>query len=264
MSLFDTILTNKSAIYDMIFFSLKSVLEYSNIEKLKEEKPNMWKHWGYLAESKYNEKYHKNTKAQTVYENHAALYPEFSKIIAITYGSVHSEKGEIKRFIKKITGNDEFVNIMSFINILNHLSTEGVQSSPQYFPMLCGYNTMNYDIPLLIKRYIYHLRDKENETKQLPLILKKCLDSKPWESTIVDVYNLWKFNGYTDNNYPLMLIADFLELKKTIDLLPASELSKEYWKLYEEDPQKALDFISLQSATQTNLSIQLMVELRQY
>lgn len=263
MALFNTLFANKSSVYDMIFFSVKSALEYPLLEVLAEDKPDMRERWEFLAESKYNKKYPNDTKAQTIYENHAVYYPEFSKIFAITYGTVYSEDGVIKRFIKKIANTNEFTTIMSFIDILNELSSDGAKSSPPYYPMLAGHNTMNNDIPLLIKRYIHH-RDELGENKQIPFILKRCLDSKPWESTVIDAYNLWKFNGYDSNEYSLMLISDFLGLKRNVDLLPAPELSREYWKLYDEDPQKALDFISLQSANQTNLIIQLLVELRQY
>ena len=264
MALFNTVFTNKSSVYDMIFFSVKSVLEYPELEDLEKKNPNMFKRWLRLANTKYNAKYHGDTKAQTVYANHAPIYPEFSKILAITYGSVYSEEGTMKRSIKKISGEDEYVTVMSFIELLNNLSSEAVQSSPQYFPMLAGYNTMNFDVPLLIKRYLFHTKEKSAEERQLPLILKNCLDSKPWESTIVDGFNFWKFNGYNSNDYPLMLIADFLSLKKTVDLLPVAELSELYWEVYNDDPQKALEFVSLQSATQTNLIIQLMVSMRQY
>jgi len=59
-----------------------------------------------------------------------------------------------------------------------------------------------------------------------------------------------------------MLIADFLKLKKSVDLLPLDELSKYYWNNINTDSKETLDFIALQSATQTNLVIQLINELR--
>ena len=91
--------------------------------------------------------------------------------------------------------------------------------------------------------------------------MKKSLSVKPWESGIIDTINVWKFNGY--DYISLMLIADFMGLKKTIDLLPNNELSKYYWNNVIEKPEETLEYISLQSATQTNLVIQLMNELRQ-
>jgi len=139
------------------------------------------------------------------------------------------------------------------------LSSEGVKSSPHFFPTLCGHNIMNYDIPMLIKRFLIHRSKFENKT--LPLLLKKSLDSKPWESKIIDSVNVWKFNG---NDYtPLMLIADYLGLKKTVDLDALPVLSTTYWETLKESPEKALEYISLQSATQTNLVVQLINELRQ-
>jgi hypothetical protein len=144
------------------------------------------------------------------------------------------------------------------MEILHHLSTDGAQSTPAYFPNLCGFNIIGYEIPLLIKRFILH-RDKF-ENKQLPLILKRTLNIKPWESGLIDVQNVWKFNGYDSNN--LTLISNFLGLKKTVDLLSAEILSKEYWTLYKESPEKAIELVGLQSATQTNLVVQLINELR--
>ena len=92
-------------------------------------------------------------------------------------------------------------------------------------------------------------------------MLKRVLDLKPWESDMIDVINVWKFNGFQNGN--LMLISDYMGLKKTTDLLPANELSKYYWRNIGEDTEKTLKFITHQSATQTNLVIQLMNELRQ-
>jgi len=146
------------------------------------------------------------------------------------------------------------------MDILYQLSSEGTKSSPPFFPILCGHNILSYDIPLLIKRFLIH-RDKFQTNNELPLILKRTLNIKPWESGVIDTVNVWKFNGF--DNTSLMLISDFLELKKTVDLLSAPELSKYYWNNIKEKPAETLEFVSLQSATQTNLVIQLMNLLRQ-
>ena len=91
--------------------------------------------------------------------------------------------------------------------------------------------------------------------------LKISLNVKPWEANVIDTVSVWKFNG---NDYTsLMLIADYLGLKKTVDLNTLPEVSKKYWETVEVNPTEALEYISLQSATQTNLVIQLLNELRQ-
>ncbi len=258
MELFE-IVFNRVAIYDMLFINTKSVLEYPTLDELKEKQPEMYERWKYIAETKHDDV--KLTHEET-YLKHAIQYPEFSKIVAITYASLYIDEadGKLKRYFKAIHNNDERIVIETFMDVLSQLSSDGAQSTPQKQYLICGHNVINHDIPLIIKRYIKHRN--VIEVKNIPYILKSILNAKPWESKIIDTVNVYKFNGKEYSS--LMLIADFLGLKKTTDLLPLNEVSEEYWRLYKEDGEAALKFVSLQSATQTNLVIQLMNELRVY
>ena len=254
MPLFDDVF-NKASIYEMLFFNVKSVLIYPSLEDLEANNKPLYDRWKYLANTKYN-----LIDERKAYQDNAPYYPEYTRIVAITYANLYAEDGTLKRFFKKIVNEDEYIVLATFMDVLYNLSSEGSKSSPQYFPMLCGHNIVSHDIPMLIKRFLVH-RDKFENNKQLPYILKRCLNIKPWESGVIDVVNVWKFNGY--DNIPLMLIADYLGLKKTVDLMTLSELSKHYWDNVGEKPAETLEAVSLQSATQTNLVIQLMNELRQ-
>jgi hypothetical protein len=280
MELFEEVF-NPGSIYDMLFFNVKAVLIYPTLAELQKENPTLYDRWKYLSKSKYNldmDTYHGTAGAmldetmkyaQISYEEKAVFYPEFTRILAITYGTVRSENGLPKRFLKKIANEDEYLTLVTFMDVLYGISSEAIQSSPPYFPILCGHNIMSYDIPLLIKRFLFHkdkfkeFRRKENPNEinnLLPLILKKCLSAKPWESKIVDTVNVWKFNG--SDYSPLMLVAEHLGLKKTVDLDALPDVNKKYWSMEEAKPQEALEYVALQSATQTNLVIQLMTQLR--
>jgi len=197
-----------------------------------------------------------------VYEENAVNYHEFCRIVAISYASLYSENGQVKRDFKKIVNLDESLVIATFMDVLYQLSSDGIASTPQFFPSLCGHNIIEYDIPLLIKRFLL-INGKSEQKKQLPYLLKRSLTLKPWDADIVDTVNVWKFNSH-NNNVPLMVMSDFLGLKKTVDVLTNSELSRYYWENIDEKPKETLDFMSLQSATHTNIAIQLMNELRQY
>jgi hypothetical protein len=263
---------NKASIYEMLFFNVKSVLIYSTLKDLEEKNKPLFDSWKYLAKIKYGfdmDVIHSIAGtmtdetpiyAQKIYEENAPNYPEYSRIITITYATLYVERGTLKRSLKKFTGENEYNIIEQFMDILHQLSSDGELSTPKNFPLLCGHNIISYDIPLLIKRFIIN-KNKFETNKELPLILKKSLIMKPWESGIIDTINVWKFNGY--DYMPLMLISDFMNLKRTVDLLSNNELSKYYWNNVVEKPEETLEFISLQSATQTNLVIQLMNELRQ-
>ena len=263
MGLFQDVF-NPKTIEDMLFFNIKAVLIYPTYKGFAESNPQLFERWKYLSKVKYNADYESvqptdDAFLQKTYEDNAVQYPEFCKILAITYATTYVEAGVLKRNIKKIASDNEVDNINKFMDVLKAISGDGVKSTPQYFPILCGHNIIAYEIPLLIKRYMVKRNDVE--IKHIPFILKNALSVKPWESGIVDTVNVWKFNGFDYS--PLMLVSDFLGLKKSVDLLAHNELSKTYWSSFATEPQKALEFVSLQSATQTNLVIQLINELRQ-
>jgi len=250
---------NAQTIHEMLFFNIKSVLIHQNIDELITENESLWKRWSYLAKTKLSSKFPPETDQQVIYEQRAPYYPEFTRIVAITYATVYidADTNSLKRYMKKIVNDDELVVLSTFVNELYLLSSEGTKSTPQFFPILCGHNVISHDIPHLVKKIIQYRSEFE---KGIPLIIKKCLVNKPWESAVIDTVNVWKFNGY--DNMPLMLISDYLGLKKTVDLVSLDEVSRTYWDIMQYDEKKALEYVSLQSATQTNLVIQLMNNIR--
>lgn len=250
---------NASAIYDMLFFNVKAVLIHPTLKELEEKNKPMFNRWNYIAETKYNASVVDEKYAQQIYEKNAVSHPEFNKIVVITYGNLYkdNDSNEVKRYLKKISGHDEANVIEQFMEVLNVVSSDGSKSDS--YPTIGGHNIISYDIPLLIKRYIANRNSIS--IKRLPYILKRSLNIKPWETGLMDTVNVWKFNGYDYSS--LMLIADFLGLKKNIDLMTNSELSKYYWENIASKPDETLDFIGKQSATQVNLVIQLLNELRQ-
>jgi len=257
----------KDLIYNALFLNVKSVLEYPTLEKLKESNEKLYLDWVKLSKLKYENKYNNVSKdedidaiRQSIYEEYAVKYPEFCRIVSITMGTVFIDGKSKKKALTKFVNDDEFQVIQPFMEILYQLSSDGVKSTPQYFPSLCGYDIISYDIPFLIKRFLIH-RDKFENNKELPLIIKKILDLKPWEEGIVDIANIWKFNGY--ENESLLLISDFLNLKRNVEILSPSELSKYYWNNIKEKPVETLNFIVQQSIEQNNIVIQLINLLRQ-
>ena len=255
--LFDDVF-NPQGIHEMLFFNSKTVLIYPTLEQLEKENEALYARWLYQAKNKFNNNYPEDTKAQTVYEQNAIKYPEFSRIVAITYATVYVENGTLKRYMKKIVNEDEFTVLKTFMDELYVLSSEATKSTPQFFPILCGHNILNHDIPLLIKKCIQY---KDQLERGIPLILKRSLGIKPWESGVIDTVDVWKFNGY--DRMPLMLISDYMGLKKTVDLLPLDEVSQKYWEMVSDDAEKALEFVSVQSATQTILVIQMIYGIRE-
>lgn len=265
MELFE-IVFNKTSIYESLFFNIKSVAAFPDVYKFKESEPELFKQWELIAKAKYQINYTGNNEEaymlmlNDAYVAKAVFYPEFSKIVAITYATLESSDGKLVRHFKKIVNNDEFEVVKTFQEVLLQISSDGVNSNPQYFPTLCGHNIINNDIPLFVKRLTHNRNKFEDKMDLLPFILKRHLQAKPWDANVVDTMNLWKFNGVS--NTPLSMIADFLGLKRNTDLLQMDELSKYYWKNIDKNVNETLEFVALQSANQTNLVIQILNELR--
>jgi hypothetical protein len=281
MALFEEVF-NRTSIYEMFFFNIKSVLSYPSLEELEKNDKPMYDRWCFISKTKHNSPIVFNEITDTftadvaaidaqrlndVYLENAVRYHEFCKIVAISYATVSVENGMVKRELKKFANTDETLVIKTLMDMFYQMSSDAAKSTPIVFRQLCGHNIIAHDIPLLIKRHIRYnsalvVSKEKAERETLPLILKRALTIKPWESGVLDTLNVWKFNGF--DNTSLTLISDFLGLKKSVDLMTPSELSRYYWDNIDDDPKTVLDYVSLQSATQTNLVIQLMNEIRHY
>jgi len=254
MSVYSTVF-NKAVIYETLFFNIKSILIYPTINDLERESKSLYNHFINI----YNNKYLYENSIEDAYVKYAPNHVEFNKIVAITYASVYHEQGELKRIFKKIVSTNEVNVIQQFLDVLQQLSKDGNLSEPKYYPMLCGYDIINFDIPLLIKRILVHRKEINNS---IPLMLKNLLDSKPWDSNyVLDVNNVFKFNGF--DNVGIDVISDMLNLKKGGQIISKSELSKYYWDNIDADSDKVLNDVVLQSAIITNIVIQFINEIRQ-
>lgn len=261
MGLYSEVL-NKTIIYDCFFFKVNSVLEHPDLEQLKIKRPELFQTWSDLSRD-YFEK--QGLSDDEYYKKYAPLYPEYSKIVGVTYGMVKYEMGELKKIIKRIIKHDEHIVIERFFNVLYKLSGDSEDTSTVAPKKLAGYNIVYNDIPLLIKRYFIN-RDKiNNNNKELPLILKKYLDLKPWEMhSVVDLANVWNFKGR--NIYSLDLIADFLGINKNEKVLSQSEISNKYWNILnnENNNVDALKLIANQGSVGLNIIIQAINLLRSF
>jgi hypothetical protein len=258
MELFNMVF-NKAQIYDMLFVNMKAVLEYPTLKAMVDDnKPDLFDRWLYISE-----KFDKEDTMEETEKNYllkAPYYPEFCKIVAISVCMARNENNLIKRTFHTFSGNDELKNIVDFRNFILKVEKEAAEAETKYSHTLCGHNIVGYDIPLYIKRLILYRNKIEAKDGLIPKILKTYLTAKPWECNVVDTVNMWKFNG---NEYStLMLIADYLGLKRKENLITHDKLSQYYWDNIATEPQRTIDYITSQSVNQTNFVFQLINEMR--
>ena len=228
---------NATSIYDTMFFTVKTAIEYKNIDQFEEKNPQLYNIWSHISQKRFG------ALDDNTYLTRAGNMPEFSKITSITLGGYRPDKERL--YTLTIDDGNEVELLKKFFDILNSFQQKKLDG------FLFGHNISKFDIPFLIKRGL------RNNLK-IPKILKSNLMAKPWENGILDSLDLWKFTG---NEYmPFILIAEFLNLK--YDELPDNEtFSHIYWNAGTEDEAKK--WIRIKSQAYIYTLIELYNKLRE-
>lgn len=177
------------------------------------------------------------------YQEKAAIYAEFGKIVCISVGFVRRDEDQrLKVRLKSFAHHDEKTLLKGFCELLNQHYHD---SSRDY---LCGHNIKEFDIPYICRRLVVH---------QLPFPnLLQLHGKKPWETRhLLDTLELWKF-GDIKNYTSLKLLAATLGFPSPKDDIDGSEVGRVYWE------DQDLDRIALYCEKDVLATVQLFLRFR--
>ncbi len=191
---------------NILFIDIETVSHNSSLNELDSR-------WRKLFEHKmryYLEKEQDKDLAQ-IYEEKAAIYAEFGRIICIGLGFFN--KGQLR--IKTISGHDEEELITGLFELISqHFS------NPERHA-LCGHNIREFDIPYICRRALIH-------GLQLPALLQ-IAGKKPWElKYLYDTLDLWKF-GDIKHYISLDLLSACLGLESPKEDMDGSQVGQMYY-----------------------------------
>lgn len=191
----------------ILFLDIETVPFESNFEdldstfqKLWEEK-TQWQRKEEFTPSKY-------------YKLKAGVMAEFAKVICISIGYLFTEKGEQYFRIKSFYGDDEFILLEKFIDLLNKKFKTNSH-------LLCAHNGKEFDFPFLSRRILIN-----------GLKLPKLLDiagKKPWEVNHLDTMELWRFGDHK-NYTSIKLLAALFGIPTPKDDIDGSQVARVYWE----------------------------------
>lgn len=187
------------ALHRLLFFDIETVSISSTFNDLSENMQSLW-------ERKH---LHLSQEVQTLeesFENRAAIFAEFGKIICISCGFFVGDEFRIKSFY----GDDESSILQDFGRLL---------SDTNY--ILCGHNIKEFDVPYLCRRMLVH-------GITLPNVLN-IAGKKPWEVQFVDTMQLWKFGDFKHYT-ALNLLAEIFNIPTPKDDIDGSQVGEVYWK----------------------------------
>lgn len=184
----------------ILFFDLETASEWQSFENAPEDVQKLWrrKHQ-FIRKNELEEE-------SSSYQNAAAIYAEFGKIICISCGIL--SKGKLR--IKSFYNDSEKKLLLEFAEILNKNSLQ-----------LCGHNIKEFDVPYLCRRMLVH-----------GIHLPPCINvagKKPWELDFIDTLQLWKFGDYKSYT-SLNLLTEIFKIPSPKDDIDGSMVNKVYWQ----------------------------------
>lgn len=207
---------NREDFKNWLFIDIETVSVTQNIDEYaKVLGDNAYNHWA--NKTKYirqNDSNLVDNDDKELYASHAALYPEFGKVIVITVGQVKFEDETPVAKIRSIYGDDESVVLHEFTQMMSKIfQTNGNVN-------LVGHNIKGFDLPYILKRCIVH---------GVPIPYKLQLQKmKPWENCLLDTSEIWKFGTYS-GGASLSLICDLLQIPSPKENMYGGEVTEAYW-----------------------------------
>jgi predicted PolB exonuclease-like 3'-5' exonuclease len=191
----------------VLVIDIETVSQYASYDDLDDR-------WQYLWNKKANILNSKDDRTPDSIYGRAAIYAEFGKIICISAGYFQRNGNSWQFRIKSFYGDDEKVLLQDFTQMLaRHFN------DPDH--LLCAHNGKEFDYPYISRRCLINQVD-------IPRILN-IAGKKPWEVTLLDTMELWKFGDYKAYT-SLELLAAAFNIPTPKDDIDGSMVGEVYWK----------------------------------
>lgn len=197
-------MTTTPTLQELIFIDIETVSQYAIYDETSEEIKKIWqKKMRYELERT-------QLPEEELYQQKAAIFAEFGKIICISVGMWSQAEQALK--IKSFYGKEEKVLLENFIAFCQKLK------SKKY--LFCGHNIKEFDIPYICRRMLI------NDFK-IPEILD-FQNKKPWDVQMVDTLQLWKFGDYK-HFVSLDTLTTIFNVPSPKEDIDGSQVGQVYW-----------------------------------
>lgn len=208
-----------------LFVDIETATLFANYEEMDDRMKDLWNK---KARKFLFDKTLEMTEdiAAQLYEEKAAIFAEFAKVICISAGYLSLSRDEPPSLRIKSFSGDEKEIFEDFNDMLN----KHYNDPERYY--ICGHNIKEFDIPFLCRRCIIN-------GVELPKIMN-ISGKKPWQvGHLVDTMELWKFGDYK-NYTSLNLLAASMGIPSPKDDIDGSQVGHVYWQ--EKDLQRIVSY----------------------
>lgn len=224
---------------DIIFLDIETCAKVEELEEGTALYDSFMYKMRYAEEAQRKDFSAYNLKA--LFDQKAALYPEFGRVLCITVGMIQNGKIVLYTFYDM----DEAVILRRFNTFLEDRLSKNANLA------LCGVNLKFFDL-----RFIY-IRSIVNGVRPV----KGHIDLsglKPWLVRTLDITDIWKQTS--PYNAPLVCMAECLGLPSPKSDMDGSEVNKVFWKEGEEGLQKIVKYCERDVFTTANIARKIRLE----
>ena len=202
---------HKGILDSSIFFDIETVGAYPTLEELRDNDKHLAELWvkrckWLLKQSEPGE----SNDPSDLWINKSSLHPEFGKIVCVSFG-VFTPEG-IER-ITSFYGEDEKEILEKSNKVLANSRSKSFK--------LAGQNIKNFDIPYMGKRMLI------NGITPDPII--QTWNKKPWETSFLDLAEVFGFGSWGQTFSSLDLISHVLGVPTSKDNMEGSQVHGNYW-----------------------------------
>lgn len=196
-------------IYQLLFIDIETVPQYSCFSELPEN-------WQILFTEKMTKTMPETQSIDEFYTGKSGILAEFGKIICISLGYFFEDESKKLCFkIKNIFNDDENELLKTFVNTVKRFKAKYKDFQ------FAGHNIKEFDIPYISRRLLIH---------QFPLPdFLPHPGAKPWEVTMFDSLQYWKFGDYK-NYISLNLLAEVLNIPTPKDDISGKDVARVYYE----------------------------------
>ena len=139
------------------------------------------------------ERFTEECDAAMAYEQSAAIFAEFGRVVCISVGFIYQKNGEWYLRVKSFANKDEKTLLQEFAAMASRFLSTSEHA-------LCGHNIKEFDVPYLCRRMLIN-------GVGIPYAMQVA-GKKPWETHFIDTLELWKFGDF--KNYTSLKVLTTL------------------------------------------------------
>jgi DNA polymerase elongation subunit (family B) len=161
-------------LHTLLFIDIETVSVQPNLADLNPAMQYLWERKvARIAKAE-------DTDAEAIFEQRAALYAEFAKVVCIGMGYFPKmADGSLQLRTTVLTGENEEALLAQFLEILKANQFNNRQLT------LVAHNGKDFDFPFIARRLVIN-------NLPIPFALN-TLHKKPWELNLMDTMDMWRF-----------------------------------------------------------------------